>query len=338
LKPTNFFEIFGLDPHFQVGRRLARRLVRPLLFALPLGLGGCRATLPTIAVVPRTCGTLLWEPEHTGVEREAAIRDEYVYWNAPPSDDDAQGQIDIVTRALDRGARGLVISPVADLPLRTTIFRAAQRGTPIVVIGTDLGLAPGKNLAYVQSDEQAAGQIAARTIAKLLKGSGTVAILGINRQLTSTTQRWRSLETTLATESPGIHVVFRSLALPNVSQEQQVAEKLLAESTRLDAILSLDERSTRGAYYALVEYGKASTTHLVGFDQDLWVPIRTGGLDAVILQNTYKMGRAAIRIMDDELHGGTSQRHVIVEPELVTRDTIDSAPIREALDLSWFVK
>jgi len=49
---------------------------------------------------------------------------------------------------------------------------------------------------------------------KLLGGQGTVAILGISNQLTSTADRARSVEATLAEEFPQIHVVFRSLALP----------------------------------------------------------------------------------------------------------------------------
>lgn len=32
-------------------------------------LSGCHRTKPTVAVIPRTSGTLLWETEHTGVER-----------------------------------------------------------------------------------------------------------------------------------------------------------------------------------------------------------------------------------------------------------------------------
>ncbi len=301
-----------------------------------LALSCCHRAAPTVAVIPRTCGTLLWEAEHTGVEREAWGQHVYVYWNAPMREDDVLGQIDILTRALNRGAKGLIISPVEALPLRTPVYSALQKSTPVVVIGTDLGLEPGKNLAYVLSDEHRGGQLAARRIGRLLKGHGTVAILGISNQLTSTAERARSLETTLAEEFPQIHVAFRSLALPTVYQEQQVVEKLLAENTQVEAILALNETSTRGAFYALTEFDKTSTMHLVGFDQDLLVPIRTGGLDSVIMQNTYQMGRAAMKLMDEEMHGGASQKYVLLQPQLVTRENIDSAPIREMLDLSWF--
>jgi ribose transport system substrate-binding protein len=297
---------------------------------------GCREAMPTIAVVPRTCGTLLWEAEHTGVERTATGYRLNVYWNAPMREDDVQGQIEILRRALDHGAKGLIISPVEALPLRISIHRALLAGTPVVVVGTDLGLPAGKNLAYVLNDESSGGRMAALRIGNLLQGQGTVAVLGISNQLTSTADRARSLESTLAAEFPQIHVVFRSLALPTVSQEQQVAEKLLAQYPHVDAIVALTEFSTRGTYYALTEFNKTSSIHLVGFDQNLLVPLRTGGIDSVIMQNTNQMGRAAMNLMEEELHGGAQQQYVMLQPRLVTRENIDSDAVREILDLGWF--
>ena len=180
--------------------------------------------------------------------------------------------------------------------------------------------------------------MAARRLGEILHGQGTVAVMGISNQLTSTAERVRSLETTLAAEFPRIHVVFRSLALPNVSQEQQVAERLLAQNAQIDVIVALSEASTRGAYYALTGLDKTSAIHLVGFDQDLLAPLRTGGIDAIVMQNTYRMGREAMTLMAKELHGGTEQTHIQLQPLLVTRANMDSAAVRETLDLSWFSK
>jgi ribose transport system substrate-binding protein len=301
-------------------------------------LSGCRKAMPTIAVIPRTCGTGLWEPEHTGAEREARGRNLYVYWNAPMREDDIQGQIAILSHAVDRGARGVIISPDAALPLRAPVAAVLNRGIPVVVIGTDLDLAAEKKLAYVLNDEAAGGQLCARRIGALLKGHGSVAILGVSNQLTSTAVRARSLEQTLAQEFPEIHVVFRSLALPTVSQEQQVAEKLLAKGPKVDAILALTSGSTRGAYYALTEFDRTSSIRLIGFDQDLVVPVHTGGIDSVIMQNTYQMGREAMKLIDQELHGGAAKTHVLVEPKLVTRENLDSDVVRQMLDLNWFAQ
>ena len=84
-----------------------RRSLACMTFTLSVAvvaMSGCRRPVPTIAVIPRTCGTWLWEAEHTGVERAAPAYGLSVYWNAPMRDDDVQGQIEILTHALDRGA------------------------------------------------------------------------------------------------------------------------------------------------------------------------------------------------------------------------------------------
>ena len=315
--------------------RAAGRLLQTSLAFLALT--GCRPPEPTVAVIPKTCGTLLWEAEHTGVEREAKKRGINVYWNAPMREDDLQGQIDLLPRALDRGAKGVIVSPVAALPFRAPAYGMLQKGIPVVVIGTDLGLAPDKKLAYVLNDEHYGGQLAARKIGQLLGGQGSVAIMGISNQLTGTAERARSLETTFAEEFPNIHVSYRSLALPTVSQEQEAAEKLLAQNVPVDAIVALSQGSTRGAFYALTEFNKTSTIRLVGFDQDLIVPIRMGGLDAVVVQNTQQMGRAAMQLMDDALHGRSNPNRITLQPQLVTRENLDSPQVREMFDLSWFL-
>jgi len=323
--------------------RITRRglLAFLVLFVVAVGVISARLVARnrralTIAVVPRTCGTWLWEAEHTGVERAAVPFGLYVYWNAPMRDNDVQGQIDILTRALHRSVGGIIVTPVEELPLRTPVRRAIEMGTPVVVVGTDLGLSPGKNLAYVLNDEKRGGQLAARRIGQLLKGRGNVAVLGISRQLTSTAERAVSVETTLADEYPGIQVVFRSLALPTVSQEQQAAEKMLVEGPRVDAIIALTEASTRGTFYALTEFQRTGKVPLIGFDQNILAPIRTGEIDSVVIQNTYQMGRDAMNLMQEELHGGAREQYVIVEPVLVTKETIDSDAVKETLDLAWF--
>lgn len=323
-------------------RRLRRRRIPILLsLALPASLAGSLLWFrhpqpPVIAVIPRTCGTYLWEAEHTGIAQTAPAYGLRVYWNGPMREDDLQGQIDILSEALARGMRGIILTPIAALPLRVPVRKAVEEGVPVVVVGTDLGLTPGKNLAYVLNDEERGGQVAARRIGIRLNGRGNVAILGINRELTSTAERALSVERTFAKEFPGITVTFRSVARPTVSQEQQVAEKMLVEGGKIDAIIALTEASTRGAFYALTEFNRTTTTPLVGFDQNLLVPIRTGEIDSVVIQDTNQMGRDAMRLMDEELHGGAQQAYVTVEPKLVTKQTIDSPAIQQILSLSWY--
>jgi ribose transport system substrate-binding protein len=297
---------------------------------------GCQSKERTIAVIPRTCGTWLWEAEHTGAQREASLHGLSVYWNGPMREDDVQGQIELLTRVVNRRVLGIVISPIQDLPLRTPLQRAIEAGIPVVVVATDIGIPPGRKLSYVVNDEQSGGRMAARRVGHILKGAGSIAILGVDDRLESMVERAQSFESTLAAEFPDIQVTSRHFALPTVAQEQQVAEQIFDNGKRPDAIVALSGQSTQGALYALIEFKENGKIPLIGFDQTVLVPIRTGELDAIVLQNTFRMGQAAMRNLAENLGEQQTPAKVVVEPELVTKDTIDSPEVRQALDLDWW--
>ena len=214
--------------------------------------------------------------------------------------------------------------------------RGSARGVPAVVIDTELGIPPGPKLGYVLNDEDEGGRIAERRIGAILRGQGTIAIVGIDPQLKSNLARERSFEITLRREFPGIRVAERRLGLSSVPQEQHGAEELLVGDDPIDAIVAQSLASTRGTYYALVEFGKANIIKLVGFDQDLIPPIRTGGIDSVVVQNTFEMGRIAMDMVDREIQGTAGSAERYVQPVLMTRENVDSAEIRQILNLSWW--
>ena len=298
---------------------------------------GCKRTPLTIAVIPRTCGTALWEPEHAGaatVARSAGLK---LYWNAPMRDDDTQTQISLVEKSVDRGMAGIIVSPIQTLPFRTPIRRVLAKGIPVVVIDTELGIPSGPKLSYVLNDEETGGQIAARRLGLILHDKGNIAIVGIQPELKSITIRERSFESTLNSEFPEIHVVARRLGLSSVPQQQQSAEELLAGNTSLDAIVALSLAATRGTYYALAEFSKAGAIKLIGFDQDLIPPIRDGGIDSVVVQNSYELGRIAMELMNSEINGRSGASEIRrVQPVLMTRENLDSAEIRQLETMSWW--
>lgn len=320
--------------------RLPDRLSRwrSVLFgaSLLLSLVSCRSSRPTVAMIPRTCGTIFWEPEHAGAASAARPAGIDIYWNAPTRDDDIEGQIALVEKALAKGYAGIILAPDETLPFRTPIRHVIEQGMPTVIVGTELGIAPGKKLSYVLNDEVAGGQLAARRIGLILHGKGSVAILGMNPQLTGAAIRERSFEKTLAGEYPMIRVIARRLGYSSVPQEQQVAEELLTGGPEIDAIVALSHVATRGAFYALVEFDKTRTIKLVGFDQGLIPPIRTGGIDSVIMQSTYDMGRSAMEIMNRQIRGDFVPDKVTLQPILMTQENIDSPQVHRQLTGDWW--
>jgi ribose transport system substrate-binding protein len=301
-----------------------------------MSLAACKHRPLAIAVIPRACGTALWEPEHAGAADAARARGMAIYWNAPTRTHDVQKQIALLETVVARGYRGIVLAPDETLALRTPIKTALSTHIPIVVVGTELGIDPASNLSYVLNDEVAGGRLAARRLGTILSGQGTVAVLGLDPKLRSMSLRDRSFEDTLAAEFPRIRLVARRPGQASAAQEQETAEELFQSGIKVDALVALSADATRGAYYALIEFSRAGTTRLIGFDQDLLPPIRNGGLDSVVAQDTYEIGRLAIEQIDGEMRGAQIAEKRVVQPKLLTRENIDSPEMRPALTAHWW--
>jgi ribose transport system substrate-binding protein len=301
-----------------------------------IALSACgRAPMP-IAVIPRACGTALWEPEHSGAAAAARAQGLTVYWNAPTRPHDVQKQIALLEKVVALRYRGIVLAPDETLALRTPIKNALATRIPIVVVGTELGIDPDNNLSYVLNDEVAGGRLAARRLGLILEGQGAVAVLGLDPKLRSMSLRDRSFEDTLASEFPRIHVVARRPGQASAAQEQETTEELFQGGTALDALVALSADATRGAYYALIELNRAGITRLIGFDQDLLPPIRNGGLDSVVAQDTYEIGKLAIEQIEQKLHGSRIPDKLMVQPRLLTRENIDAPEMRDVLTAHWW--
>jgi ribose transport system substrate-binding protein len=306
------------------------------IFLVCIG-SGCRSGSPaTIAFIPRTSGTLLWEPAHIGAEIAAHKIQTKVYWNAPTREDDVQGQIALLERVIDRSYVGIVLAPDQALALISPVRRALSKGIPTVVIGSPLAIPPGGKLTYILNDDEQAGKMAAARIARLLHGKGLVAILGIDPDITGVMIRGRSLERALTQNYPEIRIVEKHMGSFNVPYEQQIAEETLRENPNLNAIVALTSASTRGACSALARIHQIHPVKLVGFDDpDIRGPLHNDKLDSLIVQNSPEMGRRAIEAIAAQLQGKSVPPEIKLRPTLVTRENVDSAEVREIHSIVW---
>lgn len=316
-----------------------RIFVAALLAALAFFAGGCQRGPVTIAVIPRTCGVRLWEPFHAGAAIVARKNGVHIYWNAPTQENDVERQIGFAGLVLERHYRGAVIAPDESLVFRTPVQKLLDRHIPVVVVDDDLGLPRNPDLSYVFNDEEAGGQLAARRVAAVLKGRGSIALLGIDPELRSITTREESFEKALKREAPGIQIAARKFGDDiSVPHEQQIAEDVLDGSPQINAIVALSGSATRGAYYAKLGLGRPSSVVIVGFDQDLIPPIRTGEIDSVVIQNAPALGRLAMENIVARLKHVSVPQAVSVKPVLLTKEDLYSSwtrPMWQNAQFPW---
>ena len=308
----------------------------PTLLLLTLNLFiGCKIHRPaSIAVVPRTSGTILWEPEDVGAQQAAAELGERIYWNASSREDDVDGQIALVDRVASGNYKGLVLAPDHSLALVTPVRRALANGLPIVIVGSPLPIPANADLSYVLNDEDAGGRLAAERVALLVHGQGAVALTGIDPDIAGILVRAKRIETFLTRHYPKIRIVARRTGTFNFAHEQEGAEEVLRGSPGLDVIIALTSTSLRGAVSAIESSHRSHTVKVVGFDPDS-LPFENSCLDSVIAQNTRAMGEQAIRILHARAQGQPLPPQITFEPLFITRENVNSQAVLEMLYVRW---
>lgn len=301
-------------------------------------LSGCHQKQPvTIAVIPRIAGgTALWDPVYSGALTVARSRHAAIYWNAPTREDDIQGQIAMVDRLTPGKYSGLVLAPDHALALITPVRRALARGLPIVIIGSPLAIPSSHNLGYILNNEEAGGRIAADRVAFILHGHGSIAVLGIDPDISGIVQRANSFEAYLASHYPQVRIVEKRVGSFNVPHEEQMAEETLKAHPGLDVIVALTSTSAHEAISAIGD-NKLGHVHVIAFDPDLLL-LDNPNLDSLILENTSRMGADAVQDILLCLQGHPMPPPEQLDPVLVTRQNIDTPAIRNLtppIPLGW---
>jgi ribose transport system substrate-binding protein len=292
------------------------------------GLGGCRQKTSSIAVIPRTTASLLWEPLHLGVAETARGTGIHVDWNAPPDEGDSEKQLNLFAASVSAADRGIIFAPDETLASRSSVLRAVARHIPVVIVDDELGPPAGPYLSYVSNDEIAGARLAAERIAAVLHGHGTIAIMGISPRNEGGLSRDEEFERAMAAAAPGIQIKARHFGNTVVTHQQQIAQELLNAPDHVDAIVALTATATRGAYYARIATEPHPAITIVGFDQDLLAPIQLGEVDAVVVQNTRTIGQLAMRNLATQIAGGHVPDRIVIAPLLLTRQNLDSPAIQ----------
>lgn len=314
-----------------------RRLLRQALYVVVLCAAGCgHRRPPAIAVIPQTEGTTLWEAAHVGVDEAAADTGSSIYWIAPTREDDIEAQIQLVNRVVKGHYSGLILAPDQALSLISPVRRALSQGIPTVIIGSPLPIPAGGNLSYVLNDDKEAGRIAAQHVAKILHGHGTVAILGLNPDVSSTIIRARAIDETLAANYPHIHIATERLGTYNTPHEQQLAEDVLRTQPNLDAIVTLMSTTLDGTLSALHAAPRKRRVKVIGFDSD-GIPAfdLNPELDCVIQENTRAMGQKAMELIHERIAGKPAPHLIYLEPTVITRANLNSDAVRYMLSQDW---
>lgn len=284
-----------------------------------------------IAVIPKGVSHFFWQSVHAGADAAGKESNVEIAWNGPAQETDYTGQINIVEDAINRRVDGIVLAPTHRDALVPVVERAQREGIPVTIF--DSGIGTENYVSYVATDNRQGGAVAADRLAQRLGGKGKVAILGVKAGSVSTDEREQGFQDTIKQKYPGIEIVAFQYGESDRARSLDRASDILTAHADLDGFFASNESSTVGAVQAIKQKGLAGKIVLVGFDSspNLIEDLKAGAIDALVLQNPFKMGYEAVKGMVARLDGQQPPKKVDTGVKLLTKENLDTPEMQQLL-------
>jgi ribose transport system substrate-binding protein len=285
-----------------------------------------------IGVVPKATSHLFWVSVQAGAMTAGHDLGVEVEWNGPATEIEYSRQIQIVDSMIARHVDGLALAAQDRTALDASLDRAAKEGIPVTVF--DSGVDSTNYMTFVATDNYAAGQLAARKLAELLSGKGSIAIVLHAPGSFSTMERERGFEETIAKEFPAIHVLQKQYGMSDRSKAMAAAENILTAHPDLNGVFASSEPSSVGTALALKSRGLAGKIKFVAFDasEGMVEDLKGGTIDALVAQDPFRMGYETVRTLVDKLHGKTPPKRIDLSARVITKPDLEKPEIKALLN------
>jgi ribose transport system substrate-binding protein len=288
-----------------------------------------------IAMVPKGTTHEFWKSVHAGAVKAAQEQDVELVWKGPLREDDLKGQIDIVQSFTAQGVSAIALAPLNDKALQA-VARAA-RAAGITVIVFDSGLAGSEHQSFVATDNFAAGKLAGERLAQLVKGEGGVLLLRYQEGSASTREREEGFLEALKAHPKVMVKSANQYGGASTESAFAASESLLlaqgAAKGQVSGIFCPNESTTFGMLLALRKAGLAGKLRFVGFDasQKLEEGVAAGEIDALVLQDPFRMGYLTVGVAVDKLKGKAVPERVDTGAALIDRSNLGEPRSQELL-------
>jgi ribose transport system substrate-binding protein len=267
-----------------------------------------------------------------GAKAAAKEDDVNLTWTGVASADTADLLNAFNAASISRPA-GMLLDPFDPVAFVQPVKTLMASGTNVIAV--DNALAQHIDVTNVGTDGYAAAKEAGAQLGKLLRGKGSVAILGANPTGTSAVARTKGLIEGLKAFD-GITVLPTQYEGLDSAKAADIVSGLIQSTPDLKAVYAVADTGGSGAASAIKAAGKTGDILNVTFDAgpELVNGLKAGTFDALIAQNPYEMGYQAVKILAAKARGEgdkTYPRHTEVGYKWITRDNVDDADVKTYL-------
>jgi ribose transport system substrate-binding protein len=285
-----------------------------------------------IAVIPKGTTHIYWQSVKAGADAAAKEFNCKIYWNGPERETDRERQIQIIEDFVVQKVDGVVLAPLDKDALVPSVEELANKKIPCAII--DSGVSTDKYVTFAATDNYQGGVLAARRMGEILGGKGNVIVLKYVPGSASTTERENGFIDTIGKEFPNMKIVDSKYGQDTVETALQAAEDMLTKNKDVQGFYACNAPTAVAAHQAL-QTQKRTDIKMVGFDAEkaLIDGLKAGEIDALIVQNPFKMGYEGVKAVVMSIQGKPVEKKMDTGVAVVTKDALDKPEIKALLNI-----
>ena len=211
---------------------------------------------------------------------------------------DAQGksenQISQIENFIAADVDAIILNPCDKEGSAPAVDIAVREKKPIIVINavvTNLN----KANAFVGSEDEEAGRIAAQYIVDLLQGKGNIAVIHGPNGHSAEVQRTEGIRQVIK-RYPEAKIVVEQTANWDRAQGMALMENWLASPRKIDAVIAQNDEMALGAYKAIEAAGKQNEIKVIGIDaiHDALKSVADNKMAGTVFQDAGGQGSLAV--------------------------------------------
>src|SRR5918992_1845779 len=224
----------------------------------------------------------------------------------------------------------ILIAPTDDTAMLAPLLQAKQAGIEVVLVDTTLK-DPSLAASQVTSDNEAAGRLAAETVAKEVGGKGSVLTVDVSPGISTTEARVRGFGE--GAEAAGLEDLGVEYSADDPAKAASIVTSTLAKHPDLKAVFATNTLTGEGAATGLRQARKTGDVKLIGFDAN------PSGVEA--LENDVAQAQVVLKPLDigaqgveqavAALEGKPTEEKVLTGSLVATKDNLQDAEIQKYL-------
>jgi ribose transport system substrate-binding protein len=251
---------------------------------------------------------------------------------AAPDEFDASLQTPVVNAVVAKKPDAILVAPTDTQAMIPPLTQAKQAGIKLVFVDTTTENGAELAESEIASDNEEGGREAARTLAELTGGKGSVLVINVKPGISTTDARAKGFEDEIK-KTPGLKYIGQEYSNDKPEIAASKATAALAAHPDLVGIFGTNLFSAEGAATGLRSAGATKKVKIVGFDagpkqvEDL----EQGIVQALIAQKPADIGRAGVEQAIAALKGEPVQKKIGTGFVVVTKENMNSPDVEPFL-------